>query len=118
MKQKPGGRVKEEAKLKPPSQDRFKIRPHTYANSRPGRPNEGSNQSPATDEFILQNMLVGREINLDAMTYEQILELEEKIGNVSKGLRTSQIYVLLVFINRGFQKLITVTRKVQMKCNI
>lgn len=32
--------------------------------------------------------------NLDNMTYEQLLNLEEKIGSVSKGLRESQIIVL------------------------
>lgn len=34
--------------------------------------------------------------NLDNMTYEQILALEEKIGNVSKGLKTEEINLLQV----------------------
>lgn len=40
----------------------------------------------------LRNMIVGMkyqngiEIDLDNMTYEELLELEEKMGSVSKGL--------------------------------
>lgn len=33
----------------------------------------------------------GLEIDLDNMTYEEMLELEEKMGSVSKGLSTEQI---------------------------
>lgn len=35
------------------------------------------------------------QINPDSMTYEQLLELEESIGKVSKGLATSKIKVFL-----------------------
>ncbi len=34
-------------------------------------------------------------INPDRMTYEQLLELEEKMGRVSKGLSTEQVKVFL-----------------------
>lgn len=37
-------------------------------------------------------------INPDAMTYEQLLELEESIGNVSKGLNTARIKVVKLLI--------------------
>lgn len=33
----------------------------------------------------------GLEIDVDNMTYEEMLELEEKIGSVSKGLTEEQI---------------------------
>lgn len=36
----------------------------------------------------------GLEIDLDNMTYEEMLELEEKMGSVSKGLSTEQIQKL------------------------
>jgi len=45
----------------------------------------------------LRNMIVGMkyqhgiEIDLDNMTYEELLELEEKMGSVSKGLTEEQI---------------------------
>ena len=45
----------------------------------------------------LRNMIIGMkyqngmEIDLDNMTYEELLELEEKMGSVSKGLTEEQI---------------------------
>lgn len=48
----------------------------------------------------LRNMIVGMkyqngiEIDLDNMTYEELLELEEKMGSVSKGLTEEQIQKL------------------------
>lgn len=45
----------------------------------------------------LKNMIIGMkyqngmDIDPDNMTYEQLLELEEKMGSVSKGLTIEQI---------------------------
>lgn len=48
----------------------------------------------------LRNMVIGMkyqnglEVDVDNMTYEELLELEEKIGSVSKGLTEEQIQKL------------------------
>lgn len=48
----------------------------------------------------LRNMIIGvkyqngMELDVDNMTYEELLELEEKIGSVSKGLSHDQIQKL------------------------
>ncbi len=45
----------------------------------------------------LRNMIIGMkyqdgmDVDIDNMTYEELLELEEKIGSVSKGLSEDQI---------------------------
>ena len=57
------------------------------------------------DEIAAQLLLVGQmesmadgpgPINPDTMTYEQLLELEERMGKVSKGLPEEQIKVILI----------------------
>ena len=48
----------------------------------------------------LRNMIIGvryqngMDIDLDNMTYEELLQLEEKMGTVSKGLTTEQFQKL------------------------
>jgi len=47
------------------------------------------NNSPFSAELSLSQ--IQHHINLDTMTYEQLLQLEDKIGYVSKGLKPEQI---------------------------
>ena len=48
------------------------------------------------------------QINPDAMSYEQLLELEEKMGKVSRGLTNTQIKVLKKeYLNRKFLRRFT-----------
>ena len=48
----------------------------------------------------LKNMIIGMkyqdgmDVDIDNMTYEELLELEEKMGSVSKGLTEDQIQKL------------------------
>ena len=44
-----------------------------------------------------QENIGSEDLNPDRMTYEQLLELEEGMGKVSKGLKPNE---LLVFINK------------------
>jgi|JI61114BRNA_FD_contig_41_4900474_length_777_multi_2_in_0_out_0_2 hypothetical protein len=45
-----------------------------------------------------QNELLSQDINPDNMTYEELLQLEERIGNVSKGLTEEQLKQLESFV--------------------
>lgn len=49
-------------------------------------------------QHIQINPLNPDDINIDEMTYEQLLELEEIIGKVSKGLTNEQINVFFGFL--------------------
>ena len=56
----------------------------------------GANSAQAEEERLIQRALEeskqdGDPSNPDNMTYEQLLELEDKNGKVSKGLRPDQI---------------------------
>jgi hypothetical protein len=66
-------------------------------------------------------------VDPESMSYEQLLELEEKIGSISKGLTTEEIQVYSNIIHRTFllnlslehyQQIIQCINKVNVRCSV